>query len=43
MSVAAMVAARMMKAKGGKPEVKAQAKAMSRTKRVRFSKKGGKK
>lgn len=40
--VASLVAAKMMKAKGGKAEAKAQKKAMSKSKRVRFSKKGKK-
>lgn len=41
--VASMVAAKMMKAKGGPAEVASQKKAMSKSKRVRFSKKKGKK
>lgn len=41
--IANMVAAKMMKAKGGKAEVASQKKAMSKSKRVRFSKKGKKK
>jgi len=42
MNVAATVAAKMLKARGGKAEAKAQSKAMSKSKRIRFSKKGRK-